>query len=57
VDAFVAGTLPNGPGVFHFLNQAVPGLSGSALGSWQLCISDNGPTSDTGVLTSWSVHD
>jgi len=56
VTAFPTGTFPNGPGNFSFTNRAVPGLSGSAAGTWSLCIIDTDAFGDTGVLNTWSVH-
>ena len=57
VDAFPAGTFSTGGGTFSLANRAVTGLSGDVNGDWTLCIIDVDAYNDTGVLTSWSVHD
>ena len=56
VTAFPTGTFANGAGNFSFSNRAVAGLSGSATGTWTLCIVDTDGFGDTGVLNTWSVH-
>jgi subtilisin-like proprotein convertase family protein len=56
VDAFPTGTFPTGAGAFSFTNRAVAGISGSATGTWTLCIIDTDAFGDTGVLNTWSVH-
>lgn len=56
VNAFPTATFPTGSGAFSLTARAVPGLSGDAAGSWQLCIIDTDAYGDTGVLNSWSVH-
>ncbi|HTE55290.1 MAG TPA: M4 family metallopeptidase [Kofleriaceae bacterium] len=56
VTAFPTGTFPNNSGAFSFTNRAVPGLSGSAAGTWTLCMIDTDAFGDTGVLNTWSVH-
>jgi vibriolysin len=45
----------NGP--FYFVNRPVPGLSGSALGEWTLCIIDNDTYPDRGTLYNWAIHE
>ena len=45
----------NGP--FSFVGRPVPGLSGSALGEWTLCIIDNDAYVDRGTLYSWAIHE
>jgi subtilisin-like proprotein convertase family protein len=57
VAAFPLKTFPTGSGTFSFTNRAEPGLSGSATGTWTLCIVDTDAFGDTGVLNTWSVHD
>jgi subtilisin-like proprotein convertase family protein len=57
VEAFPTGTFPTGKGTFSFAGRAVPGLSGDASGTWTFCIIDTDAFGDTGVLSSWSVHD
>ncbi|MCB9655276.1 MAG: trypsin-like serine protease [Deltaproteobacteria bacterium] len=56
VDAFPRLTFGRGPGPFGFTDRAIAGFSGSAAGVWTLCIVDTDAYGDTGVLTSWSVH-
>jgi Zn-dependent metalloprotease/subtilisin-like proprotein convertase family protein len=56
VAAFPTGTFPSNSGTFSFTNRAVPGLSGSANGTWTLCIVDTDAFGDTGTLNTWSVH-
>jgi subtilisin-like proprotein convertase family protein len=56
VAAFPTGTFPTGAGTFSFLNRAVAGFSGSATGTWTLCIVDTDAFGDTGTLNTWSVH-
>jgi hypothetical protein len=57
VDAFVPDTFPLRAGSFSFSQRVIPGLVGSAAGTWTLCIVDTDTAGDTGRLTSWSVHD
>jgi subtilisin-like proprotein convertase family protein len=57
VAAFPTGTFPTGSGTFSFTNRSVAGLSGSATGTWTLCIVDTDAFGDTGVLNTWGVHD
>lgn len=56
VAAFPTSTFPSGAGAFSFANRAVSGITGSASGTWTLCIVDTDAFGDTGTLTSWSVH-
>jgi subtilisin-like proprotein convertase family protein len=56
VTAFPTNTFPSGPGTFSLTARPVAGFSGSASGSWQLCIIDTDAFGDTGVLESWGVH-
>jgi subtilisin-like proprotein convertase family protein len=56
VAAFPTGTFARGAGTFGFTDRAVSGLSGDAAGVWTLCIIDTDGFGDTGVLSSWSVH-
>jgi subtilisin family serine protease/subtilisin-like proprotein convertase family protein len=56
VAAFPTGTFPTGSGTFAFTDRAIAGLSGDAAGAWTLCIVDTDAFADTGVLSSWSVH-
>jgi subtilisin-like proprotein convertase family protein len=53
---FGTGTFPSGAGTFSLTNRAVAGFSGSATGTWQLCIIDTDAFGDTGTLNTWSVH-
>jgi subtilisin-like proprotein convertase family protein len=56
VTAFPQNTFPTGAGAFSFTNRAIAGLSGDASGTWTFCITDNDAFGDTGVLSTWSVH-
>jgi subtilisin-like proprotein convertase family protein len=56
VSAFPTGTFPSGSGPYSFINRAVAGFTGSATGTWTLCIVDTDAFGDTGALDSWSVH-
>jgi subtilisin family serine protease/subtilisin-like proprotein convertase family protein len=56
VAAFPVNTFATGSGAFTFTDRAVAGLSGDPAGTWTLCIVDTDAFGDTGVLTSWSVH-
>jgi secreted trypsin-like serine protease/subtilisin-like proprotein convertase family protein len=56
VTAFPTGTFPRGAGTFGFTDRAIAGFSGDAAGVWTLCIIDTDGFGDTGVLSSWSVH-
>jgi subtilisin-like proprotein convertase family protein len=56
VNAFPTGTFPSQSGAFSFTDRAVAGLSGDAGGEWTLCIIDTDAFGDTGVLSSWSIH-
>ncbi|HVO29406.1 MAG TPA: proprotein convertase P-domain-containing protein [bacterium] len=53
---FNTGTFPAGAGTFSLTGQAVAGFTGSATGTWQLCITDTDAYGDTGTLNTWSVH-
>jgi subtilisin-like proprotein convertase family protein len=57
VDAFPVNTFVAGPGTFSFTNRAASGISGDASGMWTLCIVDTDAYGDTGILSTWSVHD
>jgi subtilisin-like proprotein convertase family protein len=57
VEAFPINTFPAGPGAFGFANRVVGGLSGDSSGMWTLCLVDTDAYGDTGLLSSWSVHD
>lgn len=56
VVAFPTGTFPSGGGTYSFVNRAIPGITGSASGTWTLCIVDTDAFGDTGALDTWSVH-
>jgi len=56
-DAFPTGTFPSSSGIFSFSDRSVAGFTGSATGTWTLCIIDTDAFGDTGVLNTWSVHD
>ncbi|MEZ4363463.1 MAG: S8 family serine peptidase [Kofleriaceae bacterium] len=56
VTAFPTRTFPNGAGTFAFTDRVIAGLSGDAAGAWTLCLVDTDGFGDTGVLSSWSVH-
>ncbi len=56
VAAFPVGTFATGSGAFSLTNRAVAGISGDPAGVWTLCIVDTDAFGDTGVLSSWSVH-
>ena len=56
-DAFPTGTFPSSSGIFSFSNRSVAGFTGSATGTWTLCIVDTDAFGDTGVLNTWSIHD
>jgi Zn-dependent metalloprotease len=56
VQAFPTNTFASGAGNFSLTARTVSGLSGSATGTWTLCIVDTDAFGDTGQLTSWSVH-
>jgi hypothetical protein len=56
VTAFPTGTFPSNAGTFSFTSRPVAGLSGSATGTWTLCIIDTDAFGDTGTLNTWSVH-
>lgn len=55
-DAFPTGTFATGSGAFSLSGRAVAGFTGSAAGSWTVCIVDTDAYGDTGVLSTWSVH-
>jgi subtilisin-like proprotein convertase family protein len=57
VEAFPVNTFPAGSGTLSFANRAITGLSGDASGTWTLCIVDTDAFGDTGILSTWSVHD
>jgi subtilisin-like proprotein convertase family protein len=57
VTAFPVKTFPNGFGTFKFTNRPISGLSGSATGTWTLCVIDTDAFGDTGILKTWTVHD
>jgi subtilisin-like proprotein convertase family protein len=57
VEAFGTGTFPRRGGSFNLTDHAVSGFSGSATGTWTLCLIDTDGYGDTGTLASWSVHD
>jgi len=57
VAAFPVNTFAAGPGTFSFTNRAASGISGDASGMWTLCIVDTDAYGDTGILSTWSVHD
>jgi subtilisin-like proprotein convertase family protein len=57
VQAFAAGTFPRQGGSFGFTDRAISGFSGSAAGTWTLCLIDTDAYGDTGTLQSWGVHD
>ncbi|MCA9550979.1 MAG: trypsin-like serine protease [Myxococcales bacterium] len=56
VEAFPTGTFARQGGSFGFTNRAIAGFSGSATGTWTLCIYDTDAYGDTGTLQSWGVH-
>lgn len=56
VAAFPVSTFASNTGSFTLSSRAVAGLSGTASGTWQLCIVDTDAYGDTGTLQSWAVH-
>lgn len=56
VQAFGTNTFANGAGSFSLSDRAVSGFSGDPAGTWTLCIIDTDAYGDSGVLSSWSVH-
>lgn len=56
-EAFPAGTFPTGSGSFSFTSRAVAGFSGSATGTWTLCVIDTDAYGDAGALGTWGVHE
>lgn len=57
VEAFGTGTFPRQGGSFSLTDHVVAGFSGSAAGTWTLCLIDTDAFGDTGTLAAWSVHD
>lgn len=55
--ALATNTFAPRPGHFALGARPVPGFSGDAAGTWTLCLEDADGFGDTGLLTSWSVHD
>jgi subtilisin-like proprotein convertase family protein len=55
-EAFPVGTFSNGAGSFSLSAAAIGGFSGSASGTWKLCIVDTDAYGDTGTLAGWSVR-
>jgi len=56
VEAFPVNTFASNTGTFTLSSRAVAGLSGSATGTWTLCIVDTDAYGDSGTLASWAVH-
>ena len=56
-EAFPAATFATGPGTFSTTSRAVGGFTGSASGTWTLCVIDTDAHGDTGSLASWGVHE
>lgn len=57
VTAFPLSTFASGSGAFSFTNRPIAMPAGAANGTWTLCIIDADAFGDTGVLSSWSIHD
>lgn len=55
-EAFPVGTFSNGAGSFSLSAAAISGFSGSASGTWTLCVVDTDAYGDTGTLAGWSVR-
>lgn len=54
-EAFPVGTFADGAGSFSLSARAVAGFSGSASGTWTLCLVDTDAYGDTGTLAGWGV--
>ncbi len=57
VTAFATGTFADEAGAFSLAGRPIAGLSGDAAGDWTLCLVDTDAFGDTGVLSTWAVHD
>lgn len=55
-DAFPTATFATGSGAFSLTGRAVAGFTGSATGTWTLCIVDTDAYGDAGTLATWSIH-
>ncbi|MDB4941786.1 MAG: peptidase [Labilithrix sp.] len=55
--AFATKTFPSSSGTFSLASKAIAGFSGSATGTWTLCVTDSDGYGDSGTLKSFSVHD
>jgi subtilisin-like proprotein convertase family protein len=56
-DAFPTGTFASNAGAYSLTARPVAGFTGDASGAWTLCVVDTDAYGDSGVLSSWSVHD
>lgn len=56
-EAFPTGTFATGAGSFSQTSRAVAGFTGSATGTWTLCVVDTDAYGDTGSLGTWGVHE
>jgi len=54
--AFATRTFPSSAGTFTLASKAITGFSGSATGTWTLCITDTDAYGDSGTLSSFGVH-
>lgn len=55
VEVVSTGDWSRGSGSFSLSNEAVSGFSGSATGTWTLCVTDTDAYNDSGTLSTWSI--
>lgn len=55
--AFATRTFASSSGTFSLASKAIAGFTGSAAGTWTLCVTDTDAYGDSGTLKSFSVHD
>ena len=54
--AFATKSFPSSAGTYSLTNKAIAGFTGSATGTWTVCVTDTDGFGDTGKLASFSVH-